>query len=488
MLDPAVRLVVWALVIAAAISPGQARAGEVSKPFPGVTLVRRAGEAAMVVVDLCAPGVSVRATKYAERKATPAGWAQPLGLEVAQNADFFDYPGWTYVVGRARGGGQDWPANAQQKEGRPYWQFGAAQALGVANGATPPVAGITEIVGGHNVIISGGASTGPWAPANDGELLNTLHERSAVGISADGRKLYLMSTVKSVSATTVVSWLKSMASEAGAPPIHFATNQDGGGSSQLFVKGLGQVVDSGRLVNNHLGIAAKGAGASPQCNNAPPKGFLDEAGCETIVGWAQDPTEPDAVISVHLTFNAPAGDPAAVSATVAAGVHREDLCMAIGSCKHGFRAPTPISLLDGAPHDVHAYGIDSETGLEKQLASSPRTLMCAPPPLEGVRRHVPNPMVLAAWKFSMFADMLTVDDELLAGLPESIAIPEAPALIRADDGSPEVWLVDGLAGEVRRHIPNPEVAAAWRLNLAVVTVRPALEVAALLEGPPLRPR
>lgn len=482
------RSVRLAALVLAGLAPGLVHAGEVSQPFVGVTLVRRPGQAAMTVVDLCAPGVSVRATRYAERKATPAGWATALDLEVAQNGDFFDNPGWTYVVGRARGAGEDWPANAQQKEGRPYWQFGAGQALGVADGGVPPVAEITEIVGGHNVIISGGASTGPWAPANDGQLLNTLHERSAVGISADRRTLYLMSTQQEVTAATVVEWLQSMAAEAGAPAVDFATNQDGGGSTQLYVKGLGQIVDSGRLVNNHLGIAAKGSGPSPQCNNLAPKGYLDEAGCETIVGWAQDPNVPDAAISVHLYYNGPVGDPAAVGQAVTAGVHRDDLCMAIGSCNHGFRAPTPISLLDGLPHPVHAYGIDSEGGANPQLGSSPRVLMCAPPVLAGVRRHVSDPMVLTAWKFSTFADMLQVDDETLMSLPESIAIPAAPVLVRGDDGSPEVWLLDGPDAGHRRHVPSPEVAAAWRLDLATVSEWPAAMVAGLIEGPPLRPR
>ena len=39
----------------------------------------------------------------------------------------------------------------------------------------------------------------------------------------------------------------------------------GGGSSQMYVKGQGQIVTSGRLVANHLGIVATGKGASPMC-------------------------------------------------------------------------------------------------------------------------------------------------------------------------------------------------------------------------------
>lgn len=236
---------------------------QVSRPFAGVTLVRNPSRA-MVVVDLCAAGVSVRATQYPERRATPRGWAEPRGLEVAINADFFDFPGWTWVIGRARGRGVDWPAGAQFREpGRPYWAFGPQQALGIGDGTRAPDPGVTEIVGGHNVILAHGRSTGPWAPANDGALLNSSHARTAIGLSADRRTLYLLSTSNAINAATLIDYLNHDAAQAGAPPIDYATNQDGGGSSQMYVRGLGQVVNTGRLVNNHLGIEANGGSAAP---------------------------------------------------------------------------------------------------------------------------------------------------------------------------------------------------------------------------------
>ncbi|HEY0137301.1 MAG TPA: hypothetical protein VGB85_24630, partial [Nannocystis sp.] len=117
----------------------------------------------------------------------------------------------------------------------------------------------------------------------------------------------------------------------------------------------------------------------------------------------------------------------------------------------------------------------------------PRTLMCMPA-IDGVRRHVQNPMSLAAWKFEAFFDMLTVEDALLESLVEATALPETPVMVRGDDGSPEVWLVDGVMGEYRRHVPDPKVAAAWRLDLATVTTVPAGDIEVLMMGPPLRPR
>ena len=49
---------------------GRARAADVTTPHPGVVLART-GNDALVVADLCAGGVSVRATRYDERQATP---------------------------------------------------------------------------------------------------------------------------------------------------------------------------------------------------------------------------------------------------------------------------------------------------------------------------------------------------------------------------------------------------------------------------------
>ena len=65
--------------------------GSVETPHPGLTLVRQPGSA-MVIGNLCAPGVQVRATKYGERKGTPQQWGQAVGVKAAINADFFDFP------------------------------------------------------------------------------------------------------------------------------------------------------------------------------------------------------------------------------------------------------------------------------------------------------------------------------------------------------------------------------------------------------------
>lgn len=465
-------------LLAAATLASTAASAAVSDPHPGVRLVNN-GSTAMVVADLCAPGLSVRATKYSERNKTASGWAQSVDAEVAINADFFDFPGWSFVVGRARGAGEDWPADKQLKEVRSYWQFGVRQAGLVPNAATEPAFLITEIVGGHNILIENGAGKGPLY---DGDaVLQGAHRRTAVGISADRRYLYLFVSNTPINGDGIVWNMVTHQGEAAAPPIAWATNMDGGGSSQLYVKGLGSVISSTRPVNNHLGIFAKGSGTSWHCNRAP-EGWLDSVDTSGVVGWARDVDVPASAIDVHVYWGGPAlsGAPASV---LPANRHREDLCTAIGSCSHGFLGVVPLSLLDGQPHAVHGYGID-DAGLDnRELSGSPQTLQALAAVPDGVRRHVTDPDSYAAWQFDDFWQRLPLTDAQVEALPTGTPLPQTPTLVQADDGSPEVYVLDG---DTLRHVPDPSVMAAWRFAFAQVEPRSAAELAALDKGPPWR--
>ncbi len=263
MLPRSIRLAcaVVALLLTALMAPDVATA-DVSYPLPGVTLVTRPG-AAMTIANLCAPGVSVRATRYAERNATPQGWAQSVGAQVAINADFFDFPGWSWVLVRARGDGEEWPPEAEMLlQPSSYWQFGPGLSGIQWSSLVPPDPWVTQVVGAYDLLIAGGQ---PHVFGPDEVFMLEFHRRSAVGLSADGATLYFYASNFSIDGPGMAAEMISMAAEAGAPPIDIATNQDGGGSTQLYVQGLGQIVDSGRPVNSHLGLYASGAGGAPNC-------------------------------------------------------------------------------------------------------------------------------------------------------------------------------------------------------------------------------
>lgn len=230
-----------------------------------------------------------------------------------------------------------------------------------------------------------------------------------------------------------------------------------------------------------LAFLALPAGAA---RAAVPIGYIDGAGCDAIAGWSQDPDEPAKGIAVHVYFGGPAGTPGAPGVATTANVHREDLCAAIGSCEHGFVVLSPLSLHDGQPRDVFAYGIDTGGEGNPALVGSPKSLACAPSAQSGVRRRVDGVPVYDAWRFSSFWDLLPLGAAEADALPDGPDVPAMPELVRADDGTPDVWLVDR---GVRRAVTGA-AAASWRFDLSTVVDRPAAEVQALVEGTPLRAR
>ena len=229
-----------------------------------------------------------------------------------------------------------------------------------------------------------------------------------------------------------------------------------------------------------------GPPASGPCGeppNEPPKGYLDEVQCDMVRGWAFDPETGAGPIGVSLSFGGQPEQPGTGSIQVVANVERPDLCPVVGSCDHGFEfTALPRLLMDNQPHPVHARAVDPQAG-PIELASSPKEMLCPPPPLPaGVRRHVINPDSLMAWKFSIFWQSAKVDDPTLLAVPEWKPMPAVPQLVRVE-GAPEVWLIDE---GFRRHVPDPQAAAAWQFDLSTPEVWDAAALMALPEGPPLR--
>lgn len=200
--------------------------------------------------------------------------------------------------------------------------------------------------------------------------------------------------------------------------------------------------------------------------NQAPRGNLDTAACTGITGWAQDPDEATKSIAVHVYFDGKAGASGAVGVALTADVDRQDLCTAIGSCNHGFSLLPPRGFCDDQAHDVYAYGIDTAGGANTLLTGSPKSFSCPPPeapltPAQGVKRWVTDPAIFSAWKFSYRDDVAHYPDSVVDGYPDGPDWPAAPQVVQADDGTPEVWVIDGT---VRRHVLNPQAMKAWRFD------------------------
>ncbi len=218
--------------------------------------------------------------------------------------------------------------------------------------------------------------------------------------------------------------------------------------------------------------------------NTPPRGYLDTATCAAIAGWSQDQDAPATAINVDLYFNGAAGAAGAEGMRVVAGTSRPDLCTAIGSCDHGFSIAAPLGVQDGKAHDVYAYGIDTQGGPNTLLSDAPKSFTCpnATPPLDalhGVKRHVVDPAAMTAWSFSSLTDVAPEPDAIVNALPASADWQEKPEVVQADDGTPEVWIIDG---EVRRHIVSPDSLAAWHFTGADIVKTAAAKVYSFAQG------
>lgn len=364
-------------LVGAMLVVGSGHAQKKTSPAPGVTLLEFPGRA-LAVADLCAPGVSMRATKYSERKATPQGWGSraDVGATIAANADFFDFSanGYTLVIGRARGAGEDWPANAQLKEKRWYWNFGA-RSSGVQKADTQIPNGMTDVVGAHFILYENDKRL-PY-PTTD-PTINGRHRRTAYAIDKSHEHFLIFVSNTEFNGGEIVDNLISDAKAAGIVSIDTITLEDGGGSSQLYVKGRGQVITSGRLVNNHIGVIAKGSGPSPNCPNRKPAGILEAVSCDSIAGWATDvDTQPKAA-NVKFTFGGTIDTPGVIEQTVPAGGTGQ--CAPFGPCNYTFSAVPTDQIFDGVQRDVHAYVLDSEGGPSGELVNSPRIIKCDPKP------------------------------------------------------------------------------------------------------------
>lgn len=245
---------------------------------------------------------------------------------------------------------------------------------------------------------------------------------------------------------------------------------------QQYVEGVGTV-----YVPPYMSLVT-----SYQALVGPPpgtaEGALEGADCDGVRGYAWEPTSADTALTVRLSFDGASGDPSASELDVLASESRDDLCDSLGSCAHAFTSRLPLSLGDGAPHDVYALGLDATGGGKSVLEGSPRVLSCDYPLPSGGRRAVLGFGAFSAWGFSAFWDVLPVDDGVLAGLGEGPALDAEPHWVKDAGGGH--WLIDG---GLRRSLPVG-AEEAWHLGDVPVEDASADDLAQWEKGAPLGER
>lgn len=229
---------------------------EWSNPFPGIRYLYRQTERPQiryhaVMVDLCSPGISIRATPPDKKGLTVSAFAESINASIAVNGDF--YMEKFHPLGLAAGDGNPWPGT---KDRLTHGLIG----FGKARSWMPPhdtritelPEDITEVVGGRPVLIREGKklSTG-------GRLCDNRHPRTAVGISKDYRTL-IIAVVDGRSSRSAGVTCSELSVFLGGLGAYNALNLDGGGSSLLWMKEKGIVNRPSdgieRPVANHLGI------------------------------------------------------------------------------------------------------------------------------------------------------------------------------------------------------------------------------------------
>jgi len=217
-------------------------------------VLRDGAEAHVVRVDLDAAPVAVVATAAAERGLTVSAFAQRRAAVVAINGDYFDPD--LSPIGLAMGDGQVW-AMADERQRRQEVVGVGDRRVEIFPRADPlrtPEAWMTGAVSGWPMVVEDCRPVASM-PGSDHFTL-APHPRTAVGLSADRRQLFLVvadGRREGVPGLTLPELAALLVDEGACT----ALNLDGGGSSALWVRDriVNQPSDGlERPVANHLAV------------------------------------------------------------------------------------------------------------------------------------------------------------------------------------------------------------------------------------------
>jgi hypothetical protein len=101
--------------------------------------------------------------------------------------------------------------------------------------------------------------------------------------------------------------------------------------------------------------------------NLFPTGFFDGITDGIISGWSYDPDHPNSSNTIQIYIDGPAGVTEIVHSTPT-DILREDVNDELHiDGAHGFKFAVPDKYLDGQPHSIYIYGIDSDDSRKSTL-------------------------------------------------------------------------------------------------------------------------
>ncbi|MDP2275931.1 MAG: phosphodiester glycosidase family protein [Archangium sp.] len=304
-------------------------------PFAGVRKLYRtntspAWQIHALEIDLDQPGVRLRSTATGERRRTPQSFAQLVGAQLAVNADFFNFTDYT-TTGLAAGNGSAWAGTSDDNQettfafGTNRYELSAKASLVTFNASW-----MQGVVSGKPDLVRSGAIT---TAQHSTSLCNVRHPRTALGLSQDGKTLYLVVVDGRTTASVGMTCGELATLIKGLGAFH-AANLDGGGSSSMYIAGQGTVNrpsdGTPRVVANHLAIFAPATGATGTLTGLIYEGSNTAARLSgatvQVTGGPRIVTDPTGVYSFDLppgswtvTASKPGFVTQSVSRTVSAG-------------------------------------------------------------------------------------------------------------------------------------------------------------------------
>ncbi|MFN7142260.1 MAG: MopE-related protein, partial [Myxococcota bacterium] len=265
-------------LLALALTGSALAADAWSTPGPGLRYLYRTASGPVRIhalfVDLCEPGIAIRATTSGERRRSVPSWGNAVGAVAAINGDFFSYADYS-TSGLSVGNGVPW-ADTRDDSSSAIMAFGEGRAAVIREDVTVEASDwIVDAVSGHPGLLENGVDTA--------SVWDERHPRTAAGVSEDGETL-IMVVVDGRSSSSVgmtVGELRDLMRDLGAWD---ATNLDGGGSSTMWLDAYGTVNapsdGTPRTVANHLGVVYD-PGAWPDgkhCGDFDGDGWTTNAG------------------------------------------------------------------------------------------------------------------------------------------------------------------------------------------------------------------
>lgn len=236
-------------------------------------------------VNLRNQKIRVVSTREVDKGTTVSQYAKRNNAIVAINGDYFDEK--RNPIGLAIGACGQWEGTADTKREGVLTVDEGRGRIYAPHGVLTQTDEISMAVSGWPLLVKSGKPIPSEEMPGSKSFTHGPHPRTAVGLSADRRKLYLVVAEgrrQGVPGLTLPELAEFMTSRLG---VSSAINLDGGGSSAMWVAGciVNETSDGReRAVSNHIGVVLEEDFVACDDTTPPEKSYL--AACPRVTRTA----------------------------------------------------------------------------------------------------------------------------------------------------------------------------------------------------------